>query len=376
MFAVAGSLSLIVGFALFGAVTFLPLYFQTVDAASPTGSGLRLIPMMGGVLLTSIASGQIISRVGRYRAFPIAGTAIMALGLALLSRLDVGTGTLTGALFLLVLGLGLGMTMQVLVLAVQNAVDYSVLGSATSGVTMLRGIGGSLGTAVFGTIFSNRLAGAAGSGTRLTGDQVARLPPGARTGYEEAFVHALRPVFLVAAGVALVGWAISWLLEERPLRATAATSQGLEDALAAPKGADSLAEVERALARCTSREDRARFHARVAERAGTPLSPAATWALVRIEEHGPSGAREMAEAQDVGGERIAEVVTELRDAGLLEGEDGAATLTPAGRALADQLLAARRDLLSDTLADPAADRRPEVHVLLERLSRELVGERP
>ena len=152
MFAVGGGLSLIVGVALFGAVTFLPLYFQTVDAESPTSSGLRLLPMMVGVLSTSIASGQVISRVSRYKAFPVAGTAVMALGLWLLSSLDVGTSTAVASLYLLVLGLGLGLVMQVLVLAVQNAVAYEVLGAATSGVTMLRGIGGSVGTAVFGAL--------------------------------------------------------------------------------------------------------------------------------------------------------------------------------------------------------------------------------
>ena len=174
IFVVAGTLSAIVGFALFGSVTFLPLYFQTVDAASPTGSGLRLIPMMGGLLVTSIVSGQVISRTGHYRAFPIAGTLVMAAGLALLARLDVGTSTTTAALSLLVLGTGMGMVMQVLVLVVQNAVPYEMLGSATSGVTLLRGIGGSLGTAVFGTIFSSRLL------SELTGrlPRRAGAPPG------------------------------------------------------------------------------------------------------------------------------------------------------------------------------------------------------
>jgi predicted MFS family arabinose efflux permease len=157
VFAVAGALSLIVGFALFGSVTFLPLYFQTVDAASPTEAGLRLVPMMGGVLLTSIASGQIISRTGRYRVFPIVGTAVMAAGLLLLSTLDVGTSGAASAAYLLVLGLGLGAVMQVLVLTVQNAVGYEVLGAATSGVTLFRGIGGSVGAAAFGAIFTSRL---------------------------------------------------------------------------------------------------------------------------------------------------------------------------------------------------------------------------
>ncbi len=109
--------------------------------------------MMLGVLTMSILSGQLISRTGRYRVFPIVGTAAMSLGLLLLSRLDVGTSTVTSALYMLVLGLGLGSVMQVLVLVVQNAVQYSLLGAATSGVTLFRGIGGSLGAAVFGTIF-------------------------------------------------------------------------------------------------------------------------------------------------------------------------------------------------------------------------------
>lgn len=266
VFAVAGSLSLIVGFALFGTLTFLPLYFQTVASATPTGAGLRLIPLMLGVLTMSIFSGQVISRTGRYRAFPIAGTAVMTVGLLLLSRLDVGTSTATSALYLLVLGLGLGSVMQVLVLVVQNAVEYKVLGAATSGVTMFRGLGGSLGAAVFGTIFSTRLqselahvlGGHLGrqvaAGGRLTGAQVAHLPSPARASYQQAFVHALSPVFVAAAGVALVGFALSWVLQERPLREAAATSTGLDDSFAAPRSPDSLAEIERSLAQVITPE--------------------------------------------------------------------------------------------------------------------------
>src|SRR4051794_21209151 len=158
VFRVAGGLSLIVGFAMFGSITFLPLYFQTVRADSPTASGLRLLPMMAGLLVASISSGRAISKTGRYRVFPIVGSAFITAGLLLLSRLGIGTSGLAASLFLLVLGIGLGLTMQVLVLAVQNAVPFEVLGSATSGVTLARGIGGSLGAATFGAIFSSRLA--------------------------------------------------------------------------------------------------------------------------------------------------------------------------------------------------------------------------
>ena len=378
VFVVAGSLSLIAGFALFGAVTFLPLYFQTVDAASPTGSGLRLVPMMGGLVLTSIVSGQIIARTGRYRRFPIMGTALMTIGLFLLSRLDVGTSAATSAVFLLILGLGMGMTMQVLVLVVQNAVPFSVLGAATSGVTVLRSVGGSLGVAIFGAIFTSRLTsqleGAKAGAARLTGDQVHALPAAARSAYQHAYVNALRPVFIVASLVAFVGFLLAWRLKERPLRATAATSQGLEDSLAAPRGPDSLAEVERALARCTTREDRMRFHERVAVHAGVELSPGATWALVRIDEHGFAGARGMAEENGTPPERIAAVTAELRDRGLVAGEDP--RVTARGHEATERVVAARREVLAAALADDGADRSPEVEGLLRRLARELVGERP
>jgi EmrB/QacA subfamily drug resistance transporter len=388
VFAVAGVLSLIVGFALFGTVTFLPLYFQTVDGASPTGAGLRLVPMMGGVLVMSVLSGRIISRTGRYRAFPIAGTAVMAVGLLLLARLDVGTSTAASAVYLLVLGLGLGSVMQVLVLAVQNAVDYEVLGAATSGVTLFRGIGGSMGAATFGAIFTSRLnselqgvlpaplAHEVSTGGRLSGSQLSGLPSATRSAYEHAYVHALRPVFVVAAGVTLLGFALSWLLQERPLRETAATSTGLDDSLAAPRSPDSLAEIERALSCATTLEQRRRFRERVAARAGIDLSPGATWALVRIDEHGLAGARALAKHDGVAPERIAAVVTELRERGLVASEDGGPTLTSAGHSLAARAVAARRELLTEVLADDTADRDPAVNALLHRLARELAGDRP
>ncbi|HEY1835128.1 MAG TPA: MFS transporter, partial [Solirubrobacteraceae bacterium] len=392
VFAVAGSLSAIVGFALFGSVTFLPLYFQTVDAASPTGAGLRLVPMMVGVLTMSIFSGQVISRTGRYRRFPIVGTVLMTCGLALLSRLDVGTSAATAALFLLVLGLGLGSVMQVLVLAVQNAVAYEVLGAATSGVTMLRGIGGSLGTAIFGTIFSTQLAdqlkggalanGSLGSqiahGARLTGAQVAKLPPLAQGLYQHAYVHALRPVFVAAAAIAALGFLLSLLLQERTLRDAAATSTGLEDSLAAPRAPDSLAEIERALTQVTSAEQRQRFNSRVAERAGIDLSPGATWALVRIDEHGFDGARQLAQQQDgITDERINEVTSELRGHGLLvEEPNDEPSLTQAGKEHTELLVQARQQLLAEALADDTVQRDPRATQLLRRLARELSGEPP
>ena len=159
VFRITSAIGFVVGFALFGALTYLPLFQQVVRGLSPTASGLQLVPLMVGLLAASIGSGQLISRTGRYKRFPILGTAIAAVGLLLLSRLKPETGSLEAGVYMLVLGVGLGFVMQVLVLAVQNAVPYSELGVATSSATLFRSIGGSLGTAILGAIFANRLAG-------------------------------------------------------------------------------------------------------------------------------------------------------------------------------------------------------------------------
>ena len=228
-FVISCAIGLIVGLAMFGAVTFMPLYLQVVKGVSPTMAGLALTPMMGGVLVTSIASGQIISRIGRYRLFPIAGTAVMTIGLALLATIGVDTSVWSVGAFMLVLGLGLGMVMQVLVLAVQNAVEYIHLGAATSGTTLFRSIGGSVGVSLFGAIFtanlaselaSRRLAGAA-LPTATAPAAIWALPAQARSTYIELFTTALHPVFLYAAGVAALSFALAWFLKELPLRGPA-----------------------------------------------------------------------------------------------------------------------------------------------------------
>ena len=238
-FSVTSAVGFIVGFALFGAITYLPLFFQITKGSSPTKSGLQLTPLMAGVLVTSILSGQLISRLGRYRVFPIAGTALMALAMLLLSRLMPGTSVWVASVYSLVLGLGLGMVMQVLVLVAQNAVDFRQIGVATSGSTLFRQIGGSIGVALFGTIFANRLH--VELAARLPAHAVIpktvnpavvrHLPPAARHAFEDAFAAALHPVFIVAAAVSLLAFALTWLLREVPLR----TSSRAGDALPPPR---------------------------------------------------------------------------------------------------------------------------------------------
>ncbi len=226
IFAVSCAVCFIVGLAMFGSVTFMPIYLQVVKGMSPTMAGLQLTPMMGGMLVTSIATGRTISRIGRYRPFPIAGTAIATVGLGLLTTLGTDSSPWTASGYMLVLGLGLGMVMQVLVLAVQNAVDYRHLGVATSGTSLFRAIGGSVGVSLFGAIFTAGLAahltGGLPAGTRLpaiAGPAAIRaLPAALRMAYRDACAAALHPVFLSAAGVAALGFLLTWLLREVPLR--------------------------------------------------------------------------------------------------------------------------------------------------------------
>lgn len=237
VFVVSVSIGLIVGFALFGSVTYLPVFLQVVKGDSPTTSGLRMIPMMAGMLTSSIISGQLISRRGRYKLFPIAGTAVMVAGLFLLSRMSPETSLTTTALLMTLLGLGLGLVMQVLVLAAQNGVEYRDLGVATSGATLFRLIGGSVGTAALGAIFASRLhqelartlpssAAPGAMGATASPRAIAVLAPPLRELYVAGFTKSLTGIFLVAAFIAIAGFLMSWFLPETPLRDTVAARAG------------------------------------------------------------------------------------------------------------------------------------------------------
>jgi EmrB/QacA subfamily drug resistance transporter len=233
VFRVASGMGFLIGLALFGAIIFIPLFLQLVYGVSPTSSGLRMLPLMGGLLTASILSGRAISRIGRYKMFPIAGTAITSIGMLLLSRLQVDTAPWVASAYMLVLGVGLGLVMQVLVLVVQNDAPSRDVGVATSTATFFRSMGGSLGVALFGAIFASRLghelttlpaavSARLSGGVNVSPDEVHALAPAVRDDFLLAFVHALQPVFLVGAGLTAMAFALSWLLREVPLRATAA----------------------------------------------------------------------------------------------------------------------------------------------------------
>ena len=244
VFSVAGSVGFVIGLALFGAVVFLPLFLQVVDGASATSSGLNLLPLMAGLLAASITSGRIISRIGRYKVFPVVGTLVAAAGMFLLSTINAGTSRLWISVFMVVLGAGLGMVMQVLVLAVQNAVPFRDLGVATSSAAFFRSIGSSFGVAIFGAIFNSQLSGnlandlPAGAGTQISAGAVqsdpsaiARLPAAVHSGIVQAFADSLHVVFLAAVPFVVVGFFLTLFLREIPLRRSVAPGRAAAETL-------------------------------------------------------------------------------------------------------------------------------------------------
>ncbi|MFE0802505.1 MFS transporter [Streptomyces sp. NPDC058812] len=229
VFNVTGLCGLVIGVALFGAASYLPTFLQMVDGATATESGLLMLPMMGGIVGTSIISGQMISRTGRYRSHPILGSALSVAGMWLLSGLDADTPRLHYSIWMAVLGAGIGMVMPVLVLAVQNSVRPADLGTATSANNYFRQIGGSVGAAVFGTLFADRLTDAladripaeAGAGLpdaeAITPQLVHSLPPALRDAYIGAYADAMPRIFLYLVPVLVLGLLIAFFLKEKPL---------------------------------------------------------------------------------------------------------------------------------------------------------------
>jgi DNA-binding MarR family transcriptional regulator len=354
-----------------------------VKGVSPTRSGLQLTPMMLGLLITSVASGQLITRWGRYRIFPILGTAVTALALGLLSRLAVGTPLWVASVDMIVLGLGLGMVMQVLVLAVQNAVDYRNLGVATSGSTMFRSIGGSIGVSLFGAIFSNRLH------TELA----QRLPPGVHppstaspaalrhlpselhAPYIQALTHALQPVYLVAAVISVLAFVGSWLLPDLPLRRTH-EAEGIGEAFASPREGDSERELERVLGVIARKDERWRAYAELVQRAEVDIDPTEAWLVARLGEHATPSLEELAGSTGVDRAAIAVTMARLEERGLVTAHAEAYELTPAGRRVLEALVAVRRATLEELVRDWSPEDHQQLSGVLDRLARSLASEMP
>ncbi|WP_406502204.1 MDR family MFS transporter [Streptomyces sp. NBC_00500] len=300
VFTVCSILSFIVGFAMLGAMTFLPTYLQYVDGDSATVSGVRTLPMVIGLLIASVFSGNVVSKTGQYRIFPIIGSLVMAVGLYLLSLMGPDTGAWLASLYMFVLGTGIGLCMQVLTIAVQNTVEYVDLGTATSGVTFFRTLGSSFGTAVFGTIYTNTLkpnladgvkeAAATGAADVATITQAAQspealhqLPSAAAQPIIEAYADTLQTVFLWTVPVALLGFVVALFLKQVQLRDSARMgSTDMGEGFASPSTADSQRLLEASVGKIigTTEMDTAR---RIVTGSNTRLDMAGAWAVMQVE---------------------------------------------------------------------------------------------
>ncbi|MFK0098710.1 DHA2 family efflux MFS transporter permease subunit [Streptomyces sp. NPDC091040] len=393
-FSLVAVISFVVGFAMFGAMTYLPTFLQVVHGITPTMSGVHMLPMVFGLLITSTVSGQIVSRTGRWKVFPVAGTGITAIGLLLLHRLTVSSGTWEMSAYFFVFGAGLGLVMQVLVLVVQNAVSYRDLGVATSGATFFRSIGASFGVAIFGTIFTNRLTDKLGDALdgrplppgvdadSLAADPRAlgQLPDALRGPVLQAYSTSITDVFLYAAPVVLVAFLFAWLLKEDKLRGSVTAPDPSETLASNPVERSSYDECARALSVLATREGRREVYVKITEKAGFDLLPAASWMLLRIKRHGTVEPARLAEVAPVPLRVINDAARQLEGRGLVRRVGVQMVLTEPGAEAVVKLSQAREDSLAELLGDWwGPDRPTDLVALVSELTRETSGsskERP
>lgn len=379
VFTVCSVLSFIVGFAMLGAMTYLPAYLQYVDGVSATVSGVRTLPLVIGLFVTSIISGQVVGRTGRYRMFPIAGTALMALGLLLMSTMGRDTGTAQESLYMLILGLGIGLAMQVLTIVVQNTVPYAQLGTATSGVTFFRTLGSAFGTAVFGTLYTNqltpRLADALAADPTVppaaaeSPEALRLLPPEQAAPLIDAYAASVDHVFRWVVPVALAGFVVAWFLKEVPLRDSAkAAADDVGEGFSVPQPDDRVALLERAVATAIRRAPKP-IAPGILDDSGTTLRRGQAWALGQVYLHrrfrGEASVAGIAAAHRVPEEVVAPTFDGLVAEGYLARVGARLLLTDPGQAEVDRIRDAWRRWLDVRLEDWNADD-PEDRALLTR----------
>ncbi|OBF53045.1 MFS transporter [Mycobacterium sp. 852002-53434_SCH5985345] len=382
VFTVCCVLSFVVGFAMLGALTFLPTYMQFVDGVSATTSGLRTLPMVIGMLTTSMGSGVIVGRTGRYKVFPVAGTAVMALAFFLMSRMDPSTSVLVQSLFLVILGAGIGMCMQTLVLIVQNTVDFDDLGVATSGVTFFRTIGSSFGAAIFGSLFTNFLhsrigpalvASRAPAAAAASPEALHRLPRQAAAPIVAAYAESLTHVFLWAVPVALAGFVLALFLREVPLREMHDSTIDLGDAFGMPNTETPDQMLEGAVERMLRGVPGMRLRS-IAMRPDCRLDVAGLWGVLRInrygEMYGTARLTDIADYLRIPFEVLEPTFSRLIATGYARGDGDQMWLTPAGAQQVEYVHSLLVGWLVDKLArSPGFDGRPDRRVVEAALNR-------
>ncbi|MFD0271033.1 MDR family MFS transporter [Streptomyces sp. NPDC127106] len=398
VFTVCSVLSFVVGFAMLGALTFLPTYLQYVDGDSATVSGVRTLPLVFGLLLASVFSGNVTSRTGRYRIFPIVGCLTMGIGLFLLSLMGPGTSAWLESLYMFVLGAGIGLSMQVLTIAVQNTVDYADLGTATSGVTFFRTLGSCFGTAVFGTIYANSLGpgleAAVAEAARASGGDPAQiaavvespqgvhdLPPEAAVPVVDAYADALHTVFLWTVPVAALGLVVALFLKEVRLRdSVRAASTDMGEGFASPTTAsgDSAKLLELAVGKLvrTMGPETAR---EIVATSDTRLDIAGAWAVMQVElmtrTVGHASLGLVAARRAVPPEVLLPVFDRMVDEGYLTREGHFLSLTEAGEREAEVISKAWARWLGDQLEkDRGRPSGAELRAAADAIAKRLLAE--
>ncbi|WP_433678291.1 MDR family MFS transporter [Nocardia sp. CA-119907] len=367
VFTVCAVLSFIVGFAMMGAMTYLPTYLQYVDGVSATASGVRTLPMVFGLLLTSMLSGAVVSRTGSYRYFPIAGSVLIALGLCLMSTMNTSTGVFLESLYMFVLGSGLGLAMQVLTIVVQNTVPYAQLGTATSGVTFFRTVGSTFGTAIFGTLYNNKLGPALSAALAQNPDvpaHAAQSPVGLRSlsasqaaPIIDAYATTIDSVFRWVVPVALLGFIVAWFLKEVPLRdSSRAGAADIGEGFAVPDSPDNVAQLERALAGVLRKQRSGRPPiAEVLADSGSSLPEDLFWALgevdMRLRVRGAASLSGIAHDHRVPRRVLEPLYVKAQKSGLVVTDGDSLQLSDAGAAEVARMHAAWRGWLDGRLED-------------------------
>ena len=393
VFSVCSVLSFIVGFAMIGSITFMPTFLQYVNGVSATTSGLRMLPMVLGLLVTALGSGVVVSRTGQYRAFPIAGSAVTAAGLYLLSRMDAHTSVWLESLFLLVLGAGIGLIMQILTLVVQNTVAYADLGTATSGVTFFRTLGGSFGASIMGSIYANGLNGRLATALVTakvppsavsSPELVRKLPAPARTPVVAAYAASLQHVFLFAVPIAVAALLLALFLPQVAMRGVGRVS-GVGDGFAVPEGSDNEHQLANVVGQIMRRDNRSSL-AGILASAGTTLDLATAWGLIGVfvrEQAFSRPTREVDVEATLGVPPgvLRPFYRDIVTAGYLTRDDeGVLALTERGQAEVDRIVAAWNAWLMGELRgwlsehEVNSDQRRQVEEALGRITLRLVRE--
>jgi EmrB/QacA subfamily drug resistance transporter len=392
VFAVCCALSFVVGFAMLGALTFLPTFMQFVDGVSATTSGLHTLPMVVGMLTMSLSSGVLVGRTGKYKIFPVVGSAVMAVGFVLLSRMGPDTSTLLQSLYLVVLGAGIGMSMQVLVLIVQNTVDFADLGVATSGVTFFRTIGSSFGAAVFGSLFNNFLHGRLADAIAQSGappeaaqspDALHKLSPEMAAPIAAAYADSLDQVFLFAAPVAVVGFVLALMLKQVPLRNFAvSTAADMGEGFAMPTTDSPDQLLENAVGRLIRQGSGMQLRA-IAQRPGSKLDIGRLWAVLQVFRFGQAAGQarlgDVAEHVRVPREILEPAFDRLTATGYAQRNGDVFWLTPAGAHEVELVRAETMDWLTQRLAQTSGLQvrpdRGQVREALDRISQDVLVQR-